>query len=54
MMTASPEAAPLPAIPTKLTLPMLLAKRDMPTAHHDMDLPARKKSLMFVFALTMV
>ena len=30
MTTAVPEAAPEPAIPTKLTLPMLLAKRDIP------------------------
>ena len=31
MMTAIPEAAPEPAIPTKLLLPMLLANRDNPT-----------------------
>ena len=30
MTTAVPDAAPDPAIPTKLTLPMLLANNDMP------------------------
>ena len=30
MITASPDADPLPAKPTKCSLPMLLANRDMP------------------------
>ena len=30
IMTANPEAAPSPAKPTKVTLPMLLANKDSP------------------------
>ena len=43
MTTARPEAAPVPAIPTKLMLPMLLAKSDIPIGHQVIERPPRTK-----------
>lgn len=40
--TATPLAAPVPASPTRCSLPMLEANSDAPTTNHPTFRPARK------------
>ncbi len=49
--TARPLAAPVPASPTRCSLPMFEAKRLAPTASQPTSLLARKKSELTFFSL---